>query len=105
MGEFFVEVGVDVGQTGWITDKGEFLPCSSYGHEKLLKEMGLSVLDVEKKWIRISLFNGKNLLQIGGDKITKPQAKALDTWGIEIWGGKNRRVMADERFVSAYINA
>ena len=104
MGKFFAETGVDVGDTGWITDKGKFIPCDSFEHEEILEEMGLNIEDVEKIWIRITLFNAKNHLQLTGSKITKAQGRALDKWGIQKFGEK-KRVTASDEFIEMYCNS
>lgn len=102
MGKFFSERGADYGPTGWITETGEFIECSSFEHDQVAEEKtGECISEIEKKWIRISLLFGKNLIQFAGDNINNKQIIALDEWGIDSWV-KKKRCSLSENFIEVY---
>ena len=102
MGRFFAETGVDIGETGWVTETGEFIKCSPLDHDRVAEELtGKTVAEVEKLWVRIGAMNGKNILQFQGKLMTKAQIDALDDWGIITYMEKKRCQISKE-FYDAY---
>lgn len=103
MGEFFATQGEDYMPTGWITNKGKFIKCSPFDHDKIAKkETGLTVAEVEKIWIRISLLLGRNHLQFEGRKLNKLHHRGLEKWGLYKLYEKGVQCSVSDNFRSAF---